>query len=536
MNQPKRVAFANFFSKQSGAICVAWIESYFPRGNPYCCLGIKEMWLDLLIVISSVIGGFVCGRIYCAVGGYNIERTDRLLELELEEQKVHEMPSSEKVTEVAERLREHAESMAASVDQHQTKMQAVSNSLIENDHASTEDVLDVVNELIEANRTMQCDLNDAQERIHEQSMELESAERRALTDSLTRIANRRSFDMFVAEQHGKGYGHTTTLALLDVDYFKKFNDNHGHVAGDEVLRVVAGLLHSRLNQFGHVARYGGEEFAIVFDGVSQSDVQQLLESARVAISQRETEFENKVLRVTASIGVAQFDGEESVEEWIQRADAGLYQSKEAGRNCTHWMDGNDPILVTCTGHTNTSIDSSVDGHSNSSVLDSLNLVKDNDDQPVPEAFSGLPNKTELGESCCGILNRMESDEPMFVMAIRNHETGNEAAMKSLLPVLRSTLRTVDRIGYADPSTLLICMLSISEDAARERGTQICRSALAMAMASGSGATKPVTVGIIEALAGNNFGTTVSRAIGLAIQGLEDGNDAVCVEFQTAASL
>ncbi len=135
--------------------------------------------LDLLIVTSSVVGGFVCGRIYCAVGGYAHEPHDDLIERMPTSEVLPQPPGSERVVEVAEQLKAHAESMAASVDQHQTKMQAVSNSLIENDQASTEDVLDVVNELIEANRTIQRELNEAQTRIREQSMELESAERRA---------------------------------------------------------------------------------------------------------------------------------------------------------------------------------------------------------------------------------------------------------------------------------------------------------------------------------------------------------------------
>ncbi len=130
---------------------------------------------------------------------------------------------------------------------------------------------------------------------------------------------------------------------------------------------------------------------------------------------------------------------------------------------------------------------------------------------------------------------MESAEPMFLMAIRHHGANNEAAMDSLLPVVRSTLRTVDRIGYADASTLLICMLSISEQAAHERGTQICRSALAIGMASGNASKKPVTVGVTEVSAESNFGVAVSRAIELAIQGTEEGNEPVSVELQTAAS-
>lgn len=111
--------------------------------------------------------------------------------------------------------------MAASVDAHQSKMQAVNSSLIENEHATAEEVLGVVNELIEANKTMQRQLNDAQNQVREQSMELESAERRAQTDALNRIPNRRAFDTQMAEQLDKGKSQASTLVLLDVDHLKK---------------------------------------------------------------------------------------------------------------------------------------------------------------------------------------------------------------------------------------------------------------------------------------------------------------------------
>ena len=104
------------------------------------------------------------------------------------------------------------------------------------------------------------------DRIQQQTMQIESAERRAETDALTQVPNRRAFDAYlkcVVTQRGPGAA--GTLALLDVDLFKQFNDVYGHRAGDEVLRVVANVLHSHLQPFGLVARFGGEEFAIILD-------------------------------------------------------------------------------------------------------------------------------------------------------------------------------------------------------------------------------------------------------------------------------
>ena len=137
-----------------------------------------------------------------------------------------------------------------------------------------------------------------------------------------------------------------TLALLDVDHFKRFNDVYGHRAGDEVLRIVAKILHARLHPHGLVARFGGEEFAVILDGCPIDKAKELIESARIAIGPRDIQFQDKRLRVAASAGVAELiPGGESMEDWLQRADDAMYRSKELGRNCGHWMDGNVPIRI-----------------------------------------------------------------------------------------------------------------------------------------------------------------------------------------------
>jgi diguanylate cyclase len=496
------------------------------------------MLLELMVVISAVVGGFVVGRIINATRGNLFASFETALldtesaALASSDQPGAGSPSSEKVTQVAANLKRHAESMAASVDEHQSKIQAYNNSLLENEQATAKDVSEVVAKLIEANREMQQQLNTAQERIHEQSMELESAERRAFTDALTRIPNRGAFDRFVAERHQLGAGQITTMALLDVDHFKKFNDNYGHLAGDEVLRVVATLLHARLNKYGLVARYGGEEFAVVFQGVEPDQVKELIEKARIAISERETLFDDKSLRVSASIGVAPLEDNESIEEWIARADSGLYQSKEAGRNCSHWMEGDQPVRITCSTTQKTEKAKATESESDV-VSETVSEPDLEPSPPVYEAFADLPNPTKLGLEYREIRERMLTDVPVFVMAIRHH-AADEAAMKSLLPVVRSTLRSVDRIGYLDESTLLVCMLSAGEEKAHERGMQICRSTMAMGKATGVNANNLVTIGIAHAVEDDPFEEVVTRAIDLAQQGWET-DEPVCLQSATAAS-
>ena len=438
------------------------------------------MWIEILIVTSSVVGGFVFGRIYGSIGGYSVRSVETTPE-EPAAAKPADSPSREKVFDVARRLKKHAESMAASVDAHQTKIQAVNNSLLDGDQASAEDVVNVVNDLIEANKNMQRQLADAQNRIHEQSMELESAERRAETDSLTRVPNRRAFDRQLKELHDKGPSSQSTLVLMDIDFFKKFNDLYGHLAGDEVLRVVAGLVHSRLNQYGMVARYGGEEFAVIFEGTPIDDVKQFVEETRYAISQRETEFENKCLRVTASFGVAALAGDETIEEWIQRADAGLYASKEAGRNCTHLWKNEETILIDGLAPAGSldAVKSGGSGSQNATGGTGGGQVK------LPSSFDGIASREVLNEEYAESFDRLDSELSVFILAIRHHQP-DEAAMESLLPVVRSTLRAVDHLGYADASTLLVVMPSVEEATAMQFGAQICRSAATIGMAMGGG--------------------------------------------------
>ena len=245
------------------------------------------MWLDVAIAMSCGGAGLVCGWIMHAIGGLGFQPSGRQESLR-DRRKASEVElNREQISAVAQRLQTYALSMAADVDAHQTKMQAVNHTLSQEHESSQEAVIRAIGDLIAANEEMQTQLKQAQDRIHEQTMQIESAERRAQTDALTRVPNRRAFDEHIETRVAQGPSQAGTLALLDVDHFKKFNDVYGHRAGDEVLRIVANILHSRLQSYGLVARFGGEEFAIILDGISVEDAKILVERARIAIGERE---------------------------------------------------------------------------------------------------------------------------------------------------------------------------------------------------------------------------------------------------------
>jgi diguanylate cyclase (GGDEF)-like protein len=152
----------------------------------------------------------------------------------------------------------------------------------------------------------------------------------AVTDGLTQLANRRSFDRSLERELGRATRTDGRLSvvLLDIDHFKRLNDTHGHVVGDAVLRQVAEALRECGREYDTVARYGGEEFAAVLPGCSSGLALQVAERLRSAIESAPTD-----VPVTASAGVATYpyDGVDA-DGLLSAADQALYASKRAGRN------------------------------------------------------------------------------------------------------------------------------------------------------------------------------------------------------------
>jgi two-component system, cell cycle response regulator len=159
----------------------------------------------------------------------------------------------------------------------------------------------------------------------------------AHTDPLTQVLNRRALTLrLTAElERSRRYDSVLSLLLIDIDHFKRINDTHGHLVGDEVLREVARLLAAAVRSVDLVARYGGEEFVVVLPETSLEGA--LIFAERVREQMAETQFPGaagRSLSLTVSIGVATFPsgGVETVEELFARSDEALYRSKAGGRN------------------------------------------------------------------------------------------------------------------------------------------------------------------------------------------------------------
>jgi len=168
----------------------------------------------------------------------------------------------------------------------------------------------------------------------------------ATRDGLTGVYNHRYFQEKLGEELAKAerYNKDLSLALLDVDHFKKFNDSYGHQEGDKVLKIVSQIIQNTIrNKVDTVARYGGEEFAIVLPEADGNVGRELADRVRKNIESHLFENNGKTLyRVTVSIGVASypFDAREQ-KSLIQLADKALYQCKADGRNCVRKFTAQD---------------------------------------------------------------------------------------------------------------------------------------------------------------------------------------------------
>ncbi len=151
-----------------------------------------------------------------------------------------------------------------------------------------------------------------------------------ITDSLTGVKNRRAFDQGLDEEIARSVrSHSAfSLLLIDVDEFKSYNDEFGHVEGDRVLRQVADVLRAQARLCDSVARYGGDEFAVILPDTSAEGSEVMAERLRRAVEQ--SSWRNRP--VTVSIGVAEAEAADDPETLVRRADKCLFRAKQLGRN------------------------------------------------------------------------------------------------------------------------------------------------------------------------------------------------------------
>lgn len=165
--------------------------------------------------------------------------------------------------------------------------------------------------------------------------ELRSARRDSLSDPLTGLANRRSFDLRLAAAAGRRGISPGHLLLADIDHFKGINDAYGHGVGDQILCIVGGVLRANLRRDGMVARLGGDEFGLLLDAAATRAAAVIADRLCARIAARPLVLRDRTEltpRITVSIGVAGWQPDLTPVAWLVRADAALYRAKCRGRN------------------------------------------------------------------------------------------------------------------------------------------------------------------------------------------------------------
>ena len=237
-----------------------------------------------------------------------------------------------------------ADSMGHTAQQTNDYSQALMENLTElGSHGVDDAVAPVLNKLsanvnaiCSANEEFQGQLSAAQSEINKLKGELENSKKEASTDPLTGLYNRRVFEaiynQFVDDENNTD---NITLIMMDVDKFKVFNDTHGHLVGDQILKFIGQLLKKECKEPVVPVRLGGEEFALLCPRFRLEQAQSVAENIRVKLAS--VPFNSKrtgkrIPPVTASFGVAQKRADDSLTNMIERADVALYAAKDAGRN------------------------------------------------------------------------------------------------------------------------------------------------------------------------------------------------------------
>jgi diguanylate cyclase len=288
-------------------------------------LATSGLWLILCLVSGAFV--FAAGAVF---GYWWVRRQPAIDE-------------SAQAREMMKHLSQLAVDLNGDCSNYQRLVSAVSEEVDRMGESSDTSALrQMLDELNVANQDLRQKLGVMRSELDGKTQEVQTLVSESRTDVLTGLPNRRCFNENMQHRISElgRHGGELSFAILDVDFFKKFNDTYGHLLGDEVLRTVSKAMQETVRDSDVAVRLGGEEFGVLLPGVGLMEAGRAADRFRQAIERCGVPFEGKMLKVTASFGVTQVLATDHVEHVLERADQALYAAKDGGRNAVWlWDDG-----------------------------------------------------------------------------------------------------------------------------------------------------------------------------------------------------
>ena len=476
--------------------------------------------IDAMLALTALVVGFFTALIY-----FRHTQANSAEAADAEAEAADAANAANRASMAAQQLADLARGMSSDVTSHNKTMEAISGELhaFADEHAASE-ILVSVQKILEANSVLQDQLTEAERKIQAQAEEIRSQQSEARTDSLTGLHNRRAFDAAMNDciRKYEGSGTPFALMMLDVDHFKKFNDTHGHQAGDEVLRKVAETLRAVLKQNDLPCRYGGEEFAVVMPNTTAQNGRIAAGRVRKAIELMNVGFEGKELSVTASVGVAEVIDSDDEVQLIRRADDAVYASKEAGRNCGHWHDGESclPLKVSSPTEAETDVEASKTKAPAGTTAGSAHVA------------GRLPDKKVFASE----LRRRISESHRFgvplsvlYLRVKDHESlvntygdaVGDLVLDSVVTFIQSALRDMDLLAMHDVSEFVVMLPGSSEAEARQVGRRLRTAITQCELPLGDSQLKlAIDHGVTDVRPDDDVQTMINRAIEAALADVE----------------
>jgi diguanylate cyclase len=470
---------------------------------------------------------------------------------------VEQQLQARRLGEAMQQLRQLTGAIGQNVGQHADRVASIEQGLQkardENPGNVQEAILLAMSEMTAANERLQGELKSAEDRLQQQATQLEAQMAQARTDALTGLVNRRGFDDELSRRVAEylRYQSPVALMLADVDHFKRFNDTHGHLAGDEVLRGVARVLRDAMREVDIVCRYGGEEFAVIFPATRAADVIIATERARKAIEAAAFNFEGRELHVTISEGIAEALPSDNLASLIKRADEALYASKKAGRNRGHLHTGGE---IQAVGEAAVRVEAPV-AETQAPAEEIEQPLLSMKPQERTDDLTGLPNQQLFREDLRRRLaQRRRYGTPVsLVMAdVNSLETINQAhgrdvgdmVLRAVAQFFSAALREMDLVARFDQDTFALLMPgSVRANAVRAaeriRGAiEHCKLKLPdgeVRFSVSMGVAEASPDEEIESLQARAMAAVVAAKSGPSVTHVHDGHAALAVDPQPVES-